>query len=87
MTMRMKTRMTTKTIYRRMSKYFPPQYTAIQPDGLIMHRYEVEAIKGYEIRGRGEKKVKFTVSAAYFARADHNRADILGINKMERLQR
>jgi hypothetical protein len=23
-----------------------------------MHRYEVEAIKGYEIRGKGEKKVK-----------------------------
>jgi hypothetical protein len=52
-----------------------------------MPRYEVEAIKGYEIRGKGEKKVKFTVSTAYLATADHNWADFLGINKMERLQR
>ena len=53
----MRMRMTTMMVYRRMSKYFPTQYAAIQPDRLIVHRYEVEAIKGYEIRGKGEKKV------------------------------
>ena len=52
-----------------------------------MDRYEVEAIKGYEIRGKGEKKVKLIVSTAFFATADHNGADCLGIDKMERLQR
>ena len=74
-------------IYRRMSKYFPAQYTTFQPDRLIIHRYEVEAIKGYKIRGKGEKKVKFIVSMAYFATADHCRVDFLGIDKVERLQR
>jgi len=73
--------------YQRMSKYFPPRYAAFQSDHLLMHRYEVEAIKGHEIRGKGEKKVQFIVSTAFFATADHNRADFLGINKMERLQR
>jgi hypothetical protein len=73
-----------KMNYQRMSKYFPPRYAAFH---LLMHRYEVEAIKGHEIRGKGEKKVQFIVSTAFFATADHNRADVLGIDKMERLQR
>jgi len=30
-----------------------------------MHRYEVEAIKGYKMRGKGEKKVKLIVSTAF----------------------
>jgi hypothetical protein len=81
------TTMTTKMIYQMMSKYFPPQYAAFQSDRLLVHRYEVEAIKGYEIRGKGEKKVKLIVSTAFFATANHNRADFLGIDKMERLQR
>ena len=50
-----------------------------------MHRYEVEAIKGYEIRRKGEKKVKSIVSMVFLAIADHNRVDFLGTNKMERL--
>jgi hypothetical protein len=74
-------------IYRRTSKYFPTQYAAIQPDRLIVHRYEVEAIKGYEIRGKGEKTVKSIFSTAYFATADRYWADFLGVDKMERLQR
>jgi hypothetical protein len=64
--MRMRMRMATTMIYRRMSKYLPTQYAAFQPDRLIIQRYEVEAIKGYEIRGKGEKKVKFIVSTAIF---------------------
>jgi hypothetical protein len=49
-----------------MSKYFLPRYAVLQSDRLLMHRYEVEAIKGYEIRGKREKKVKFIVSMVFF---------------------